>query len=555
MKRILSALFLLILTAIAGTTAYFFIGPSGEEKDVLSFIPADFLYAIESDQPIADWQGMSKSSIWKYLKQTEYFKDISESADYLDEMLETNKTLAGLVKLGNLFISAHLISPDKYDYVYLIDMKGRKLGKFWDVIGVVLKSLKYQVSRDKFLGIDIIEMYDPEERVTLYMALYSNILVASYDKGLLKKSLEQSERASIVTNPDYTQVRESTGTGGLYSIYINYANLNRLLGVYTTQVPEMLQGINRLLTFSSMDLRLDDDKVTLKGYLKQVDTVASFLSIFKDAPRGRIQAHEILPANTAMYTSIGFGEFIDFYDRFTNLYRQENPKDYEDFQKRREQLEKFLKIDFQDVFFSWMTDEVATAIVPTDSLQKNYAYYALLHFDSYDKALDRLNFLEEQIRKRTPAKFEVVEYQGFPIHYLEIKGFFKLFFKRMFSKIERPHYTYIGDYVVFSNNTEDLKFIIDQYLAQQSLRKDEKFRRFFSSFNSQSNVFTYINNDSFFNYFLSTLDFESRQGIKQYESYLKSFPRIGFQLSPSSGMYESLILSDFVPLMPETSVQ
>ena len=35
---------------------------------------------------------------------------------------------------------------------------------------------------------------------------------------------------------------------------------------------------------------------------------------------------------------------------------------------------------------------------------------------------------------------------------VEMKGFFRLFFGKLFDKFEKPYYTYVDDYVVFSNN-------------------------------------------------------------------------------------------------------
>ena len=79
-----------------------------------------------------------------------------------------------------------------------------------------------------------------------------------------------------------------------------------------------------------------------------------------------------------------------------------------------------------------MTDEIVTAMVPTDESATRYAYYAMLHFDDFELAKSKMNFVTEQVRKKTPVKFEEVTHRGVPIKYLEIKGFFKLFFKKCF---------------------------------------------------------------------------------------------------------------------------
>ena len=72
--------------------------------------------------------------------------------------------------------------------------------------------------------------------------------------------------------------------------------------------------------FPQTDLSLGKEKFELSGYTKQNDSVASFFSVFRNVGKGRIRAQNILPQNTAMFMSIGFEDFNDFYDRFETFY-------------------------------------------------------------------------------------------------------------------------------------------------------------------------------------------------------------------------------------------
>ena len=551
--RILRLLGILALIGITAFATYFYSRGGGEQRDILSFIPPDFVYAIESDQPIKDWQDLSKSKVWRYLKETPYFLEISESADYLDTLLIENKTVANFVKLGDLVISAHMVSRENYDFIYLIDLRKTNLGKMREILGLLFKSFEYDVSVEKYFGIDIYELYDPEEQEILYLSIMDNILISSYDPDLIRKGIAQSENPSIRNNEDFTFVREQTNRDELYTLYLNYSVFEKLLAAFTSEIPESLQGLDEIISFSSFDLEVKDDKTVFSGYMKQLDSVPSFLSVFKDVGKGRLHAQNVLPAETALYTSIGFDEFIDFYSRLENYYKTENPAEFEDLNKQKERIEKLLKISFEDDFFSWMTDEVATAVVRIDTLREEYAYYALLHFDNYEKTKSSLDYVVERIKKTliSPIKFTETDYKGFPIKYLELKGFFKLFFKKLFNQIEKPHYTYLDDYVVFSNDPESLQFLIDAYLSQNLLSRNDSYKKFIRNFDGQSNIYTYIQNEEFYPYFYQTLDPESKKSFQGYESYLMSFPQVGLQISPSSGMYKTLLMAEFAPLEVE----
>ncbi|MEM7367943.1 MAG: DUF3352 domain-containing protein [Bacteroidota bacterium] len=546
MKTFFRILILLLLLGAAAIAGYFFLDPGGETRDLFAFVPPDYSYLVESDRPVGDWQNLSETEVWQYLKGTDYFADITESADYLDSLLKANQTLVDFIKLGDMLISAHMISRQEYDFLILVDLKGkgRKLSKLKPVTVELFKSLGYQVKTDSYYNIDLYHLYDTEYDETLTMSTIDNVLMISYTADLVKKAINQSENESVLQGVDFGRVRERINRDELYTVYLNYQELDRLMGAYTAETPEMVADLKEILAVSAFDLSVKDDHAKLSGYTKQIDSVPSFLRVFQDVGRGKVNAPIVLPTNTAMFTSLGFDDFTDFYQKFDAYYAEESPEDHKDLQKNINRIEKALKIDFDRDFFSWMTDEIVTAVVPTNPQATRYSYYAMLHFDDYDLTKERLDYVTKRIGK-TPVKFEELDYKGYPIKYLKLRGFFSLFFKKLFSKIEQPHFTYIDDYVVFSNDTTALQVMIDAYLEGNVLLQADRFQKFQKQFKSKSNIYTYFQNESLYHYLSSTLDHEARNDLGQNKSYLFSFPQMGLQLYPGSGMYESYIYAEF----------
>ena len=555
MKKLFKILGYLVLMGIiiggAALAGYFFLDTGGEKRNLISFVPPDFVYAIESDRPVKDWQSLSSSEIWNYLKQNDYFADITENADYLDSLLEANQTLVDFVELGDLMISAHMISSQDYENLILVDLKGkgRKLPKLKPVMISLFQKLGYDVSTDSYFNIDLYNLYDPVYKETLTLSAIDNVLMVSYNENLVKKAIDQSEKPSLLENQDFAKVWEKASRDELYTVYMNYGVIDRFIGAYTESMPEMLEGIEEILAFSEFDLSVSDEEIEMNGYVKQVDSVASFLNVFRKSGKGRIKAAQVLPQNTAMYTSIGFDDFSDLYLKFEGFYEKENPEEYATLQKRKRQIEKLLKIDFDRDFFSWMTDEVVTAIVPVDQEAQQYAYYAMLHFNDYDQVKDRLDYVTKRIGK-TPVKFEELDYRGYSIKYLKLKGFFSLFFKKMFSEITNPHFTYIDDYVVFSNDTTSLQVMIDTYLEDGVLARKDEYKSFADEFESKSNVFTYMQNRYLYTYLLSMMDYEARKDLQTNRDYLMSFPQVGLQMYPGSDMYQTHLYGEFSPPEP-----
>lgn len=551
MKRILRIfLFLLLLVALAigGFFAYTeFVEPE-DQRNVYSFVPSDFIFVVESDKPIDDWKELSKSKVWRYLKTQQDVAELTSSADYLDSLLNNNELIVKLVRLGDLVISAHMTQSDDYDMLFYVDMKGySKLARVKKGLEAVFETTGYEVSSSDYIGQTIYDLRDAETGDVLSLCRFNNILIGSYSKELVKKAIRQTGEPSITENPNFFDVRENLGRSDIYSIFLNYNLLEKYASIYLDDAPEMLQGIEEILTFSSFDFQVKDDHTYLKGYTRQMDSVASFFNIFKDVGQGRLLAAEILPKNTAFFGSMGFDDFDDFFERFSAYYQDQSPEEYDDFVKNKERIEKYFDISLEEDFFSWMTDEVITAVAPLDSMNREYAYYGLMHFDNYKKAKEKMDLFAEQVRKKSPAKFLEIEHQGVPIRYLEIKGFFKIFLKKLFNSIEKPHYTFVGDYVAFSNDTTSLKYLIDQYLNQNTLEYSEEYTDFMDNFEPRSNMFIYANNEYLLNFMRESLDYESRVELNKNMEYVLAFPRMGLQMRPSKGMYQTYLYTEFEP--------
>lgn len=545
MKKFFRLLLFLVLLIVAAVAGYFFIEVDEEQYSMLSFVPADFVYLVESDEPVDDWQNLSSSEVWKSLKSNEFFADITESADYLDSLLASNQTIVDLVKLGDLVISAHMISRQDYEFLILVDLlgKGRKAAKVKPLITQILESFEYQVNTENYINNTIYRLYDPSYDENMYLAFVGNVMLFSYDSDLIRKGIRQSGEPAITTDSDFLMVHDEADPSELYSIYLNFSTLNSLLNSYTSEPSEMLAGLDEILTYSMWDLRLADDHIEMDGYVKQNDSVPSYLTVFTEVGTGKLTAQDVLPAETAMMTSLGFEDFTDLFQQLMSQMQADSPEEYEDLMKRKAQLEKLLKIEVETDLFGWMTEEVVTAVVPMNN-GADHSFFALLHFDDYDLTKERLDYVAKRIGK-TLVRFEETEYRGFPIKYLELKGFFKLFFKKLFNNIEKPHYTYLDDYVIFGNDTTSLHLAIDRYLDGEVLSRVNGFDDFVDEFEAEGNIFTYLQTETFYGYLSASLDYEARRDLQKNKEDFTSFPHIGFQLYPGKSMYRTKLYGTF----------
>src|SRR5690606_18290131 len=162
-----------------------------------------------------------------------------------------------------------------------------------------------------------------------------------------------------------------------------------------------------------------------------------------------------------------------------------------------------------------------------------------------EKARTNLDFVLEQIRRKTPVKFKAVDYKGYKINFLSIKGFFKMLLGGRFDEFDKPYFTQIDEFVIFSDNPNTLKSIIDDALEGETLATSKEFRDFDDQFESESTVFVYSNVPLFFDNMYALADAPTQQKMLKNKDFIICFPQFGLQLTPEDDLFESRLVINY----------
>jgi hypothetical protein len=144
------------------------------------------------------------------------------------------------------------------------------------------------------------------------------------------------------------------------------------------------------------------------------------------------------------------------------------------------------------------------------------------------------------------VKFKAVEYHGYTINYLSMKGLFKVLLGKFFARYDKPYYTIINNFVVFSNHPQTLQSMIDDYINKNTLVKSEEFREFRKEFEDEGAVFVYINTPVLFNTMKKLADKSTRTSMDGNKEYIVCFRQVGFQLVPEQGGFKTRFAEQFV---------
>jgi hypothetical protein len=544
MNKILIFLFLVFL-GIAGYFGYQWYFTNDNFMRQIYLVPSNAVYILQTEDPVKNWGKFSESKLWQHFKQHPKFAALAEDADDIDKFFKDNKNLLGSIGSRQFTLSAHVTKYNDYDYLFIIDLsRASKIGVLKNSVEGLFSNLGFKVTVRTYKAETIYEMFDPEDHSTLFLSLVANQAVCSYYGALVEKAIDEKDQPIIAKENKFMEVEEKTGEGNLARFFINYKYANEFLRCYLTDLNGWISDISSTLEFTGVGLSLIDEDIEINGITNLKDSTDGYLKALLRSGKGNIGAYEVLPLRTASYTSLGCSNFSDFYDNLLKVLG-ENPKELSEFNASVSKIEKLLKINLKTNFYSWMGDEVVLSQNQSSGLSAKPEYILTIHATEISDAVKNLDFVEDQVRKRTPAKMQKTTYKDHDIHYLEVKGLFTVLLGKFFNKIDKPYYTVIDDYVCFSNNPETIIALIDDYDTKQTLGNNESFKTFIRGCNSSASVFCYVNGQRYFNSMLQDLKGESRRVAMENKKYITCFRHSAFELIANGAYFNTFFLSDF----------
>jgi antitoxin component YwqK of YwqJK toxin-antitoxin module len=543
-KRILYGL-LALLTLYLCYLAYIFILSPKTNLQSIYLIPKDAVFIIESERPVESWQQISESKAWQHLQGNAYFSELTENIQRVDTVFNDNHKLFEFFDRRSLFISVHMVSPKDYGLFYVLDLK--RLAKL-QLLKTYLNTLLnegYVLSKRTYHEHEILEVHDRESKETMYLAFIKNQLVASYTHTLVEASIDQYQEPVLGRNLNFIEINQKVGHEDLFRLYVQYNYFDDYVKRFTDRPSDWVRRVSENFLFSGFYFDLDSKStLTANGYTNISSVNEYYLEALQKSGTAERSIPAIAPKRTALYISYGFNSFPEFYQNF-ELVQQNDPAQFESYQQGIEKVEKFLKINVKENFVSWIGNEIAVLQIQSQISEGKNDMALVLKANDADDAKRNLDFVVEQIRKKTPVKFKAVDYKGYEINFLSIKGFFKMLLGGRFNEFDKPYFTQIEDFVVFSDNPNTLKGIIDHFMDGEVLTASEEFRDFDAKFDSESTVFVYSNIPILYDNLYGLADATTKQKMRKNKDFIICFPQVGLQLTPEDDLFESRLVLNY----------
>jgi len=533
LQRVFKWLLIVVLLVVVSLAVYYFLWPSGS-RSTLSVVPRNAAFVMETEDPFGSYREIANSKLWRHLLSNAYFEELDQSMKELDAIIAENELMLELFASRALTLSVHKTKPNDFDFLYIVDLENEsKIAQFNTSLAPYLAGTGLTLDREDYGEDELLLLRDEETNDVLFLALIENVMAASYTRSLVEQAIADKDSNFIENNPTFLKLNESLGTGGMFNLYINGLELDNFLGLYTDD-EGLLGALGETLDWSGLELELAREQFTLAGDLYVQDSTSSYLHALLAAGAGRHYAENICTQRAGMYLSLGFDNFLDLYDNLLDRYARFND-DWDAYKQDLNDVESFLDINLRRDFLSWFGNEIA--VVLAEPKVRTRAEDRLLLIHTRDLAIARasLERISNNIRKKTlVTRFKPVSYRTHTIYKFDAKGFFKLFLGKLLDKFDKPYFTYLEDFVVFSNDLTTLHHFLDDYAADLTLAKSAVYQPFREDFDDRGNVFVYLDYARLHPLMRSFVDGETWVNMSQNKDYLQGFRQTGLQLTGSS---------------------
>jgi hypothetical protein len=537
MKKGIWIFVLLLLLVGGGYFAWKWYFQKGESIDAFKLVPADAVFVVQTDEPVEGWKEFSKSAMWNHVKQFKPLGEIGKMADALSETIEDNDLIFSAFGSRNVLISLHVTAKDDYDFLYVCDMKeGAKFSTVKDGIIKLLSAAGFEHKAGDVSGQETHAFYDPKDKSTLHIAFVANQLVCSYNTAIFEASLKQKESGYFNKDEQFSEIASSTPQDGMCRIYLNHTAVPNYLGVYMDDISSM-KGLFSSMFYTGLSVGFEEDDLAFKGYTSVNDSMSSQIRALHRSGKSNTHAQTVFSENTAFMLSMGFQSFGKFYENLKDVMK-EDAASWDQFNKKKKTIETLLRFKLEEDLLGWIDDEVSIAQYEQERVigSKIHTVAAIKHL-SEEKAKEKLGKLEKRLKLL--GKFQTSNYKEYEIHYMEIRGLFRLLFGKLFEKIEKPYYTFIDGYVVFCDDPATLLKTIDDHIAGKTLANLEEYKDFAGEFKEENTLSAWLNMKKYFLNLKGILDAPSYSESYTNREYIICFQQMGFQFIQEDNRFDT----------------
>lgn len=473
-----------------------------KKTGIRELVPQNAVIVYESPDLINKWNDFMNTSMWSNLETLENYQEIKSTLEDLDELTGSTGVLDQLTKTGGFLVSTHIISNEKFDHVFLVDMrKQENQDFFFKKLRTGLEDNSYIQSQREYNNQSIYELSKSKsENPFISYIIIDNILAISQTPYLVEdviRTYQRDTESFFQAFPGLNKVTKLNYDAG--NLYMNLKEFTRYIRLFfDNSKEEFLFPLEGLSGYAFSDVDFNNNYTFLNGLIYP-EQENQFLKIFDGQESQGMDFVSMVPDRTASFFYFKFDQTERFYNNLWEYYSVRDPEITKSYSEFKNDFGSF-----EDRFLSWLSNTVA--LLQLESLDPQQKQKVLiLESNDINESLNHFSNIATRVNEQTDDTLYFEDYGGKVISLIEIPEFPSRILGKGFEGFESSFYTAIDKYIIISNEIESLKTLIDDIENDQTWGKSISKNEFLDLTLENSNVGVILNMPRMWNNFSEKL--------------------------------------------------
>ncbi|MBI9061189.1 MAG: DUF3352 domain-containing protein [Marinilabiliaceae bacterium] len=522
-----------------------------ENNEPLKAIPTDAALIVKTESLKNVYDLLHDDVDFKAeLRCLDIIKNALEIVEKIDSLPEFHTDV--LHELGDhpFYMSLHPQGKDNVKALFLSEFPNKSKELEFRNYLQHLGEIKYFLSERKYNTITVYTLKEKESQKSFSIVIHQGILLGSSSHLLVESAIRQVQSAQSLLNDSYfSQVKKTASATALLNIYINFSNAPKVLKpIVSKSFRKQSQFLKEQSGWGELDLDLKSDALIMNGFFTG-NCKGVYSHLLTRAQPKRSTIHSVLPYDTRSYLSLTFENGADLKERLLKFY-EENDR----LSNYNLVLEKFKNsddIDIQNLLFSQMKGEIAIAYTDFNHLQPDNNGFFVLEVKSQSTAREKLvkalGVLNGKGAISPKTIYTIDEDTSYPIY----KGFrdnlIPHIFQAFLPKVPHQYFTFVDNYLVFSNTVQQLERFIYANVLRKTLDNKKIYEDYRKHFSGRENLFVFCETGQLASFLSSSFAPLFSELTEMQKEALNGFYGTGLQFSGTGNMIYSTIYTDYKP--------
>ena len=555
LRKILTYFFILLLLAII-VLGYLFLQKQKEYKgvDPFSAIPvnSELIVQFESlEQLISKLE--NNTGVWKELSNFDKIAKINSNLEFIDSLVSHFDPERSISLDRSFTMASHLQGKNEIEYLYILPINDFLEEKTIENSIINWIGPDHRLSERTYHNTTLFSIPSLKPKAKeLHFAFSKGLFLISRSMLLLENSIRQlSTENSISKSKGFEQIRRTVGKNVDANIFLNLKTFPKQISFSLDKKhSKFIRNYTNLANWTELDLSFRNRIVLLNGFTYSDPQQGNLMNLFLQQEPVKMEMESILPASTSILAVLGIndplmhkGKYRKFLDQMGKL---------SDYQKNINKVKRKTGVNFEEIFFSIIHNEVGLAFAEGNSNKRFTIIRTKSASIAKEKLLQLINgYAKKQQRTLSYYKrsYKLDSETSFDIYRLPEERIPEKLFGSFFSDASSAYFTFIDNYLVMGPDISSLSEFIEESVLGKTLDSNQTYQENKEFLSNKANFFFYASTPKANQFISSFLNSDLKEEIKNHKQSVNKFQAVGFQLSSNRNLIYNNLFIEYDPVL------